>query len=409
MSAAANYELGFPRVRFDRNELSGAFGDIGTDFPLIVGMILAAHLDPGGVLLVFGLMQLLTGLLYGMPMPAQPLKAMAVLVITQKLSGNILFGGGLAVGVIMLILAVTGLIDGLTRLVPKAVVRGIQLGLGLQLATLALKDYLPSEGRAGWALGISAFVLILLFLGNRRFPPAPFVILLGIVWAVIFRIHPSQFGSFGVHLPQIHVPARHDIWLGFLLLALPQIPLSLGNSILATRQIAEDLFPYRHVTARKISLTYAAMNLINPFLGGVPTCHGSGGIVGHYNFGGRTGGSVIIYGLVYITLGLLLASSFGQVILLFPKPVLAMILLFEAIALMLMVRDTTQNVRSFGLVLLVGLCAALLPYGYVVALVLGTALAYIPALKLVDEKVSAPQQPPTPAEDESAVVSLNQR
>src|SRR5229473_6331111 len=102
-----------PRIRFDRNELSGAFGDIGTDFPLLVGMILAAHLDPGGVLLVFGVMQLLTGALYGMPMPAQPLKAMAVLVITQKLSGDVLYGGGLAIGVVMLLLTLTGSIEWL--------------------------------------------------------------------------------------------------------------------------------------------------------------------------------------------------------------------------------------------------------------------------------------------------------
>jgi hypothetical protein len=83
-----------PRIRFDRNELSGAFGDIGTDFPLIVGMILVAKLDAASVLIMFGLMQLLTGFVYGMPMPAQPLKAMAVLVITRKVSGNVLYGGG---------------------------------------------------------------------------------------------------------------------------------------------------------------------------------------------------------------------------------------------------------------------------------------------------------------------------
>ena len=28
-------------IRFDRNEVAGAFGDIGTDLPLIVAMILA--------------------------------------------------------------------------------------------------------------------------------------------------------------------------------------------------------------------------------------------------------------------------------------------------------------------------------------------------------------------------------
>ena len=40
-------------IRFDRNELAGAFGDIGTDLPLIVGVILAAHLDSASALVLF--------------------------------------------------------------------------------------------------------------------------------------------------------------------------------------------------------------------------------------------------------------------------------------------------------------------------------------------------------------------
>ena len=115
-------------MRFDRNEWSGAFGDMGTDFPLIVGMILAAGLDPTGVLLAFGLMQIMTGLIYRMPMPVQPLKAMAVLVIAQKATGNVLFGAGLAIAVMMLTLSVTGLLDLLARAIPKSVIRGIQFG-----------------------------------------------------------------------------------------------------------------------------------------------------------------------------------------------------------------------------------------------------------------------------------------
>lgn len=378
-----------PRIRFDRNELSGAFGDIGTDFPLIVGMILAGHLDPTGVLVLFGAMQVLTGLFYGMPMPAQPLKAMAVLVITQKVSGTVLFGGGLAIGIVMLFLAVTGLIDALARLVPKTVIRGIQFGLGLQLATLSLKDYLPAEGVAGWGLGVAAFVLILLLLGNRRVPPAPLAILLGIVWALVLRVNPSVLAQgVGLHLPAFHTPSVHDVWTGFLLLALPQIPLSLGNSILATRQIAEDLFPERQPSVRKISFTYSAMNLINPFLGGVPTCHGSGGMIGHYTFGGRTGGSVLIYGSLYLLLGLFFAGGFGHVIQLFPKPVLGTILFFEALALLQLARDRAGSGRDFSLTIVVGLAAALLPYGYVIALGLGTALAYLPGLRLTDSALS---------------------
>src|SRR5207249_3456305 len=254
-----------------------------------------------------------------LPMPVQPRKDMAVLVITQKLSGRILYGGGLAIGVMMLVLAATGLIEWVARAVPKSVVRGIQFGLGLQLASLALKDYVQAGGLPGYGLAAACFVLTLALLGNRKYPPALLVILLGVVYALLFNVDLGALGrGIGFTLPHISVPNTADVLTGLVALALPQLPLSLGNSILATRQITEDLFPRRAVGVRKISLTYALMNLINPFFGGVPTCHGSGGIVGHYVFGARTGGSVIIYGSLYLALGLFLSRAFGTVIQLFP-------------------------------------------------------------------------------------------
>jgi len=366
------------RIRFDRNELSGAFGDMGTDFPLIAGMILAAGLNPAGVLTLFGLMQILTGLLYGIPMPAQPLKAMAVLVISQRASGAVLFGAGLAIGIVMLVLAATGLLTWMANAVPKSVVRGIQFGLGLQLAMLALRDYVPAEGMAGFILAIFAFFLTLLLLGNRRIPPAPFVLALGFAFALLFRMHPRLLvEGVGFVLPAVHVPSRHDIWVGFYVLAIPQLALSFGNSILATRQVTADLFPQRNLTIKKIGLTYSAMNLVNPFFGAVPTCHGSGGMVGHYTFGARTGGSVIIYGLFYLTLGLFFSAAFQQVIPLFPKPVLGIMLLFEAVALMLLCRDMASSTADFAVVVVVGLSAVALPYGYVIGLILGLLLHYV--------------------------------
>src|SRR2546421_7476933 len=93
-------------IRIDRNELAGAFGDIGTDLPLIIGIILAAKLDSASALIAFGAMQVLTALSYRMPMPVQPLKAVAALVITQKIGGNVLFGAGLAIGGVMLLLSI---------------------------------------------------------------------------------------------------------------------------------------------------------------------------------------------------------------------------------------------------------------------------------------------------------------
>lgn len=364
-------------LRFDRNELSGAFGDLGTDFPLIVGMILVGGLDAASVLVLFGAMQILTGVTYGLPMPVQPLKAMAVIVITQRVSGDVLAGGGLAIGVAMLLLSVTGLIDALARAVPKSVVRGIQFGLGLQLASLALKDYVPADGAPGFALAAVAFVITIALLGNRRLPPAPLLIALGVAYALALKLDGGALaGAVSFALPKLQPVTWDAILTGAVLLALPQIPLSLGNSILATRQVVADLFPEKRLTVRKISFTYALMNLISPWFGGIPTCHGSGGMVGHYAFGGRTGGSVVIEGSLYVALGLFFSGGFQTAIELFPRPVLGVILLFEAVALLLLLRDMLGSTRDFTIVALAGLAAFGLPYGYLVALLLGTALAY---------------------------------
>ena len=365
-------------TRFDRNEFSGAFGDIGTDFPLIVGMTLASGLDIASVLIMFGAMQLVTGLAYGLPMPVQPLKAVAVLVIAQKLSANVIYGAGLAIGIAMLLLAVSGLVDWLGRIIPKSVIRGIQFGLGIKLASVALQTYVMADGTAGCVLAAMAFLLTIFLVGNRRYPPAIFVILLGVVYAFVFKLDAGEIvRGVGFSVPRFHVPAWSDVLTGFVVLALPQIPLSLGNSIFATAQLTHDLFPQKPVTVRKISLTYALINIINPFFSGIPTCHGSGGMAGHYTFGARTGGSVIIYGSLYLLLGFFFSAGFEHVIKIFPLPILGVILFFESLTLMTLIRDMAAPKEDFSIALLVALMAGFLPYGFVIGLVGGTALAYL--------------------------------
>ncbi len=364
-------------LRFDRHELAGALGDLGTDLPLLIGVIGASDLDAASVLILFGLVQLFSGFWYRLPMPVQPLKAFAALVIAQHVPARVIYGGGLAVGLGMLALTVTGLIDGLARLVPKAVVRGIQLGLALQLSTLALKTYVPADGVAGYALAAAAFGLTLVLFGHRRWPAALVVVGLGVAYALVFKLDLTTVRqAVGFRLPTWRVPAPADIATGALLLALPQIPLSLGNSVLATRQAVQDYFPDRPLGVRQIGFTYALMNLVNPFLGGFPVCHGSGGLVGHYAFGARSGGSVILYGLLFLTLGLFFSPGFQQVVQLFPLPVLGVLLLFESLTLAALVRDLQARRFDLLVALLVGLLSAGLPYGYLVGLVVGTGIHY---------------------------------
>lgn len=361
-------------LRFDRNEFAGAFGDIGTDLPLLIGVILAAKLDVSSTLVVFGGMQILTALFYQMPMPVQPLKAMSALVIAQKIDGEILFGAGLAIGIVMLLLSLSGALLWLSRAIPKAVVRGIQFGLGLQLSLLALKEYVPSEGVLGYALAAVGFAITLFLLGNRKYPASLFVIALGVCYALVFHsdiLLQNQWIA-AISLPKFFIPTWETLASGFLLLTLPQIPLSISNSILATKQTAIDLFPEKNLSFKQIGLTYSAMNLISTFFSGVPVCHGSGGMVGHYTFGGRTGGSVVIYGLLYLVMGLFFASGFEQLVKLFPLPILGVILFFEGLSLIKLSGDLLSERKDFFVAILTGVLAAGVPYGYVIGVVIGT-------------------------------------
>jgi len=365
------------RIRIDRNELAGAFGDIGTDLPLIIGMILATDLDVTSVLVTFGCMQILTAMIYGIPMPVQPLKVVAMIVISQKVAPNIIYGGGLAIGIFMLLLSITGLIDLLAKYTPKVVIRGIQFGLGMNLILIALKEYIPSESVSGYTLATISFVVSLILLGNRKYPPAIFIILLGIIYALSFNVKDFSFlNQITLSVPKIYIPVWNDIILGFVLLALPQIPLSLGNSIFATKQIANDFFPEKNVTVRKIGITYAIINLINPFFGGVPTCHGSGGIVGHYTFGARTGGSVFIYGLIYLIMGLFFSKNFEMIVKFFPLPMLGVILFFEGYSLLLLIKDIIDSKRNLMIAFLVAVISVGLNYGFLIGMLVGVVIYY---------------------------------
>jgi hypothetical protein len=378
----------FNGIKFNRQELSGAFGDIGTDLPLLIAMILAAGLYAPGVLIVFGLMQIFTGFFYKIPMPVQPLKAMATLVIAQKIAGNVLLGAGLAIGFIMLILSLSGALDKISKYIPKTVIRGLQLGLGISLCFLAFQKYINSEGISGYIIAFLAFLLIIILIKNKKIPTSLVVISIGCIYAVLFNVKiETILSSLGFNIPELTIPSPEDIAKGFVLLALPQIPLSLGNSIFATKQVSDDLFPQRKdITIKKIGITYSIMNLIIPFLGGVPSCHGSGGMVGHYTFGGRSGGSVVIYGFLFIILGVFFGSNIEAVIKVFPMPILGVILIIEGLALIRLVKDQIYNKKNLIIVLLVGIISAGLPYGFVISMVVGTILYYLPfKLKLIED------------------------
>jgi hypothetical protein len=364
-----------PRLRFDRHEFAGALGDLGTDLPLIVLLILTCGLDVRSVLVLFGICQVLAGLAYRLPIPVQPLKLVATIAIAEHLAPDVIAAGGLAIGAIMLVLSLSGGLELIARAVPRLVVRGLQFGLGIKLAMLALQEYLQADGMEGYALGAAAFVTVLLLRGSKRHPAALWVVAIGALYAIVFHGGLAGFRpDLSLPLATLKVPGGEALLNGLLLLAIPQLPLSVANAVIATRQTAGDLFPGVSVSARKLGLTYSLANLIVPFFGGVPVCHGSGGLAGHYAFGARTGGSVIIYGTGYLLCGLVFGGNFMGFLSVFPKAVLGVLLLFEGVQLMLLSRDSAEGSEGFFLVLVTAAIAAALPYGFAVATVVGVVM-----------------------------------
>jgi xanthine/uracil/vitamin C permease (AzgA family) len=364
-------------LSFSRREFAGAFGDLGTDLPLLVGVVLATGMDPTTAFVLFGGLQIASGIVYRLPMPVQPLKAMAAIAIAGKIAPTLLAAGGMIVGTVMLLLARTGALEWMARVVPKMVVRGIQVGLGLQLLTLALTRFLPQDGMAGLVLAAVALALILALRANRHLPASLVVLALG-VGVAAFTWPAEVAAPFGMHLPSLPArwPTTDEFVRASVLLALPQIALSLGNSVLATRQVVADFFPDRPpLTVRRIGTTYALMNLVSAPLGGLPVCHGSGGIAGHYAFGARTGGSAVVYGVALVLAGLFLVGDPAAFQRLIPGPVLGTLLLVEAVAVLWLVKDQWGDWPAFALAIACGVTAAFVPYGYAIALVAGTLAA----------------------------------
>lgn len=326
--------------RFSRMELSGSLGDLGTFLPLVVAMALACRLDVGAILVCAGLMNVLTGLLFRQPIPVQPMKAIAAIAITEGLLADEIVASGIVMGVLMVTLALSGAIDLINRVVPKAVVRGIQLGVGLKLAEKGVQwiGGLPVLGADGILTAVLAAV-ILLFLWARRWPAVLYVFLGGFL--LLYLDRPTAYQEVAFALPHVrfHWPET-SAWVPALLkAALPQAPLTVLNSVVAVCALSADYFPGKGISPRRMAASVGLMNLLCVPFGGIPMCHGAGGLAAQHLFGARTGGSVVMLGLLKIAAGLLFGGALLSLLGAYPLGILGLLLVFAGIELARAARD----------------------------------------------------------------------
>lgn len=325
--------------RYDKMEWAGAFGDIGTLIPFVVAYITIVGVDPLGLLFMFGISKIVSGLYYKTPVPIQPMKAIGAAAIAGGISTTELFASGLTTGIFWFIMGVTGAVNHITKLATKPVVRGIMLGLGLAFIVEGVHRMATSPVLAGFAL-----VVTYLLLGNPKIPAMFILLFIGVLAGMV--INPSLITELsnihiGFKLPTftLHGITLKDFVQGTLLFTLPQIPLTLGNAVIAIVAENNEHFPDRPITEKKIAISQGIMNLVAPLWGGVPMCHGAGGMAGHVRFGARTGGSLVILGVIVVTIALFFSDSVSLIFKIFPNAILGVILFFAGAELAVAVRD----------------------------------------------------------------------
>ncbi|CAN1166360.1 Molybdate transporter 2 [Linum perenne] len=400
------------------SEISGAVGDLGTFIPIVLTLTLVSHLDLSTTLIFTAFYNILTGLLFGLPMPVQPMKSIAAVAVseTPHLTTSQIAAAGISTASVLLFLGATGLMSLIYRYLPLPVVRGVQLSQGLSFAFSAIKyiqfnqDFLASKsttsrpwlGLDGILLALSSLLFLVLTTGSgtdttttsdeeprrqplaRRLrilssiPAALIVFLLGL--ALCFIRDPSIFGNlkFGPSEIRVLKITWEDWKIGFLKGAVPQIPLSILNSVIAVCKLSTDLFPDRELSAARVSISVGAMNLVGCWFGAMPVCHGAGGLAGQYRFGARSGMSVVILGMGKLVIGLVLGNSFVMILNQFPIGILGVLLLFAGIELAMASKDMNNKEESF--VMLV--CAAVSLTGSSAALGFVSGIVLFLLLKL---------------------------
>lgn len=365
-------------ARLDRNEIAGSLGDMGTFLPLLVGMSAENGLDFGAALFFAGVFNVLTGLTFSIPMAVQPMKAIAAVAITEHLGLREILAAGATVSLVVLVLGLSGLVDTIQRWVPKAVVRGIQLGLGLSLAMKGLQMVVGTKtffGPDGYLTGALAMMVVIVLASSRKVPAALVLFAAGLglaLWrtpAVIANLH------LGLHLPRWTPPGLHDFSRALLRAALPQVPLTILNSVVAVCALSEDLFPGRAATPKRVAISVGLMNLTAAWFGGMPMCHGAGGLAGQHRFGARTNGSILFLGGAKITIAVLFGASLMSLCGAFPASVLGVMLTASGVELALVTRDQTEHIDTLTmLVTAAGALAVNVAAGFAIGLVVSIVL-----------------------------------
>ena len=387
------------RFRFDRMEFAGSLGDLGTLLPIAIGMIMINGLNPMGTFVSISILYILSGLYFRVTVPVQPMKIIGAYAIAMAMTSSQIMASAALLSFFLLIIGGTNAITILGRYTPQAVIRGVQLSTGTLLMAQGVKfiigsskfqmirkmaePYLAIQALGpvpiGILIGLSGGVLTFLLLENKKFPAGLVIVLGGLVLGLVLGTHAGlEKLKPGIYFPEwlpFGLPGRADFMFALFALTLPQLPMTLGNAVIANADLSQEYFgkDSKKVTYRALTISMALANLMSFILGGMPLCHGAGGLAAHYRFGARTAGSNLIIGSIFLVLAIFFGAHALAIVYLIPMAVLGVLLVFAGSQLALTIIDMKERKDLFVTLLILGITlASNLAVGFLV----GLAVAY---------------------------------
>jgi SulP family sulfate permease len=381
------------KYRINRMEIAGSLGDLGVLLPIAVGMVLVNNLPPTGVFLAIGLYYIFSGMYFGVTTPVQPMKVIGSYAVAMALSPGVIQASGLWVGMLLLVIGLSGAMKQITRFVPRVVIRGVQLSTGVLLLAQGVRLILgtsSTQTQAGasepfmvaaslggvqlsWIFGLIAVILTLFLINNRRYPAATMVVGFGFAMGLLLG-EGVPLDSLGLHLPDLF-PMGFPDWAAFstalFVLALPQLPMTIGNAVLANEDLAREYFAddASRITGKALCVSMGLANIGSFVLGGIPMCHGAGGLAAHYRFGARTAGSNLFIGGLFVITSLVFGPQVLAIVKLVPLSVLGALLVFAGAQLAMTVRDVGDRKEFFVCMSMLGITlASNLALGYLVGI-----------------------------------------
>jgi SulP family sulfate permease len=369
---------------FNRMEFAGSLGDLGTVLPLAIGMIMVNGLDPAGLFFSVGLFYIFTGIYFGITTPVQPMKVIGAYAIATAMTPHQIMASGILMGACLLFIGATGAITLIGKYIPKPAIRGVQLSTGTLLMAEGIK-FMIGKSRlqvlhqmaepyllvqqigpvpVGLVIGVIGAFLTLLLLENKKAPAGLMIVGLGIFIGLVMGprdgLGDLRPGFYLPHILPLGFPEGADFTFALLALVVPQMPMTIGNAVIADMDLSINYFgdAARRVTGRALCVSMALGNFLSALLGGMPICHGAGGLAAHYRFGARSAGSNLIIGAVFLLFTLFLGDRILALFNLIPMAILGVLLLFAGSQLALTILDIRERKDLFVVVFILGITLA---------------------------------------------------